>query len=759
MVSVDLHSMVDEFNSIRSPQLFETDKQTSLENDNWRVDSGVNVQAIRDTLSQFNALHTSGELRIPLHKMESPELTGEYIIYKNTQFGPTYGYYDTGRGKRNRISVSDIGKTRCGWRLRFWHPDFEPDVEPPFQTLSEEEEQLLDTLPESISPSPCSKSRADDLYDHLHEFVSQQKGEKKQTNLEDYRVLSQWEYKRSHGGVHEVVPVVSTSSKSGAEQWYVQIPEDSDVLEDDQFVSVATDIWIDNDVLIDSPPSDGTPDTFPVEGTVSNVDPKGFRFTLENGTDQAAKAELRRRFAGEDALLAIYPLFNPVPHDRELNGIRTVRGSSPERTAITGNEDLEFTPERALRSEFPELNDSQRLAAKQAIAADEVALIHGPPGTGKTRTLIALIRYFVQRDMDVLACAHSNQATDNLLVGSSTPEDPEEGSLHEAVLNEDMEIARIGSGSENPVVRQHYTNKPSSKADVIGATMSSTAELRRNEFDVVVVDEASQATMPATFLPYLAAEKIILAGDHKQLPPYGSQELREREMEVSLFEHFVERYGQSLPVMLTTQYRMHEQIAEFPSEQFYDGAVVTAERDSDYTMFGFSPVVAHQVAGDEEKIHGRTYSNKHEAEVVAQHVHKLREAGVPESEIGIITGYTGQIQTIRQELDGLDTRTTDIVVDTVDSFQGGERAAIIMSFCRSNESRNSGFLSLPDEGPRRLNVALTRAKYRLVLIGDWDTLCAEEPSGRADCSQLYRSFKSWLIEQDCFEPVPPSVAD
>ena len=759
MVSIDLDSMVNEFTSSRNPQLFEADKQKLIEKNDWRVDSGVNVQAIRSTLSQYSALHKSGELRIPLHEMDSPELTGEYIIYKKTQFGPTYGYYDTGRNKRNRISVSNVGQTLCGWRLRFWHPNFEPDSEPSFQTLSEEEEQLLDTLPEYISPSPCSKSRADDLYDHLHEFVSQQKGEKKQTNLEDYRVLSQWEYKRSHGGVHEVVPVVSTSSNSGAEQWYVQIPEDSDVLDDDEFVSVATDIWIDNDVLIDSPPGDGTPDTFPVEGTVSEVDSKGFSFTLQNRTDQAAKVELRRRFTGEDALLAIYPLFNPVPHDRELNGIRTVRDSSSERTAITGNDDLEFTPERALRSEFPELNESQRLAAKQAIAADEVALIHGPPGTGKTRTLIALIRYFAQRDMDVLACAHSNQAADNLLVGGSTQEDPEEGSLHEVALNGNLEITRIGSGSENPVVRQHYTSTARSKADVIGATMSSTADLNRNQFDVVVVDEASQATMPATFLPYLAAEKMILAGDHKQLPPYGSQELREREMEVSLYEHFVERYGQDLPVMLTTQYRMHEQIAEFPSEQFYDGAVVTAERDSDYTMFGFSLVVAHQVAGDEEKVHGRTYSNKREAEVVAQHGHKLREAGVPESEIGIITGYTGQIQTISQELDGLDTRTADIVVDTVDSFQGGERAAIIMSFCRSNESGNSGFLSLPDEGPRRLNVALTRAKYRLVLIGNWDTLCAEEPSDRADCSQLYRSFKSWLINQGCFESVPTSVAD
>lgn len=759
MVSIDLDSMIDEFISSRNPHLFEADRQKLTKKDNWGADGGVNVQAIRSRLSRYSALHTSGELRIPLHKMDSPELTGEYIIYKKTQFGTTYGYYDTDRDSRNRISVNDVGHTLCGWRLRFWHPDFEPNSEPSFQTLSAEDEQLIERLPGSISPSSWSKSRADNLYNHLNSFISQQKDKNRQTKLDDYRVLSQWEYKRSHGGLHEVVPVVSTSSKSGAEQWYVQIPEDSNVLTSDEFVSSATDIWIDNDVLIDSPPGDESPDTFPVEATVKEVDSKGFTVTLQSGTNQTVKAELQRRFAGADSLLAIYPLFNPVPHDRELNGIRTVRDSSSERAAITGNDDLEFTPERALRPDFPELNESQRLAAKQAIAADEVALIHGPPGTGKTRTLIALIRYFVQQDMDVLACAHSNQATDNLLVGGSTKEDPEEGSLHEAALNGEMEIARIGSGSENPVVRQHYTNTVRSNADVIGATMSSTAELNRNEFDVVVVDEASQATMPATFLPYLAAEKIILAGDHKQLPPYGSQELREREMEVSLYEHFVERYGQDLPVMLTTQYRMHEQIAEFPSEQFYDSNVVTAERDSDYTMFDFSPVVAHQVAGDEEKVHGRTYRNEREAEVVAHHVYELREAGVPESEIGIITGYTGQIQTIRQELDRLDTRTADIVVDTVDSFQGGERAAIIMSFCRSNESGNSGFLSFPDEGPRRLNVALTRAKYRLVLVGNWDTLCAEEPSGRADCSQLYRRFKSWLIEQDCFEPAPTSIVD
>lgn len=759
MVSVDLDAMVDSFTSDFSPSIFEVNKRRLVDEGSWESERGIDVQSIRSRLTEYSALHSSNELRLPLHEMDSPALTGEYIIYKNTQFGPTYGYYDTRRDKKSRISVSNIGQTVCGWRLRFWHPDFEPDTEPSFQTLSEEDEQLLETLSGTISPTPWSDNEAKQLYTHLHDFVSQFKEEEKQANLEDYRLCSQWEYKRGHGGIHELAPIVNTTPNSGSEQWYVQVPEDDDILSSDEFISVATDIWTGNEILVDTPPSESSPDSFPIQATVKDVDERGITFILKRNASRAGKTKLRHLFTEEDQLLAIYPLFNPVPYNRELDGINTVRQSPSERETITGNEPLQFTPERALRTDFQDLNQSQEMAAKQAIAADDVALIHGPPGTGKTRTLVALIQYFVNTGKTVLACAHSNQATDNLLVGGSTIDKPEEGSLHEAAQNDEIELARVGSGSENPVVRHYYDDASKANADVIGATMSAAAAFDRNTFDVAVVDEASQATIPATFLPYVAANKTVLAGDHKQLPPYGSQELQEREMEVSLYEHFVERYGQQLPVMLTTQYRMHERIAEFPSEQFYDGAVETAQRDTDYTMFDFSPVVAHQVAGEEEVVQGRTYANEQEAEVVAHHVQDLRERGVPESEIGIITGYRGQIQTIRQKLNVLQVSTADIVIDTVDSFQGGERAAIVMSFCRSNEHGNSGFLSLSEEGPRRLNVALTRAKFRLVLIGDWETLCANEPSGRDDCSSLYRQLKSWLVANNCFEPEPMAVSD
>ena len=365
----------------------------------------------------------------------------------------------------------------------------------------------------------------------------------------------------------------------------------------------------------------------------------------------------------------------------------------------------------------------------------------------------------MERDKRVLACAHSNQATDNLLVGGSTIDEPADGSLHAMDIADELQIARVGSGSTNPVVNRRYGGRSATHANVVGATMSAAAEFDVDEFDVAIVDEASQASIPATFAPWLAAERLVLAGDHKQLPPYASDDMRERDLEVSLYEHLVDRYGEDCAHLLDTQYRMAAQIAAFPSQAFYDGKVQTADSGDERVLSSYPPVTAHHLDGTETQRYGTSYANEAEADVIAKHVRDLRDTGISQAEIGVITGYTGQITTVRGALDDLETATDDIVVDTVDSFQGGERRVILVSFVRSNDDGRAGFLSHSDIGPRRLNVALTRAKDRLVVVGNWDTLATPEPH-RECCSDVYDAYRTWLLENDCFEPVDvPSVAE
>jgi len=172
----------------------------------------------------------------------------------------------------------------------------------------------------------------------------------------------------------------------------------------------------------------------------------------------------------------------------------------------------------------------------------------------------------------------------------------------------------------------------------------------------------------------------------------------------------IETYDTGIQTMLRRQYRMNEQIAEFPSQAFYNSSLETADRNTNWTVPGEPPLIGINIDGPESSS-GTSKKNEREARVVTKRVKALAEKGVRMSDIGIITPYSAQIPTIKQHLHNhVEERTNRITIDTIDAFQGSEREAIIISFVRSNDTGESGFLTLPDEGPRRLNVALTRAK-------------------------------------------------
>jgi superfamily I DNA and/or RNA helicase len=240
-----------------------------------------------------------------------------------------------------------------------------------------------------------------------------------------------------------------------------------------------------------------------------------------------------------------------------------------------------------------------------------------------------------------------------------------------------------------------------------------------------------------------------LAGDHKQLPPYCADEsMQEEEMHISLFEYLLNRYGDEISVLLPTQYRMHEDIVEFPNDAFYDGQLETAERNRHWSVSDLKPLMGIDISGGEQReTSGNSYFNQREAEAAAKQVKLLDQSGVDAEDIGVITAYTGQKRKIEGELRQIGIANPHRVsVDTVDSFQGGEREAIIVSFVRSNDDGHSGFLEFPDEGPRRLNVALTRARKRLVLIGDWATLGTVAPhrTPAESCADLYAELASHI---------------
>ncbi|MFB6242369.1 MAG: IGHMBP2 family helicase [Candidatus Nanosalina sp.] len=280
------------------------------------------------------------------------------------------------------------------------------------------------------------------------------------------------------------------------------------------------------------------------------------------------------------------------------------------------------------------------------------------------------------------------------------------------------------------------------EVDVVCTTNSTSGSdlLEEREFDVAVIDEATQATEPSCLIPITRASKVVMAGDHRQLPP-TVQNQDALDLEYSLFERLAENFPK-IKDLLRKQYRMHESIMEFSSQEFYDGELEAAEEVRNHTLLdlGFdtedkrldpeNPVTfidTSDIEAPENSPEGSiSRENPGEADIVEEIVEDALEAGLHEEDIGVISPYDDQIDLLSRKL-GLE----DLEVKTVDGFQGREKEMIVISLVRSNTENNIGFL----KEKRRLNVSLTRARRKLVVIGDTDTLETDE---------TYRNFIEYV---------------
>ncbi|KAL6715486.1 hypothetical protein ACLMJK_006447 [Lecanora helva] len=450
----------------------------------------------------------------------------------------------------------------------------------------------------------------------------------------------------------------------------------------------------------------------------------------------------------------------------------------------------------------PTLNKSQREAIRFALASKEVALIHGPPGTGKTYTLIELILQLVQSKLRILVCGPSNISVDNIVerlaphklpiirlghparllpsvLGHSLDvltQTSEAASIVKDVRKEldakQASIKKTRSGKERRAIytdmkdlRKEFREREKQcvttlvrGSEVVLATLHGAGgfQLRNEEFDVVIIDEASQALEAQCWIPLLAAKKVVLAGDHLQLPPTvkstpstaKSNEDKVKTkgssgLETTLFDRLLTLHGPSIKRMLTVQYRMHEKIMRFPSDEMYESKLVAgpnvatrrlidlpyAVEDTDDTR---EPVIFYDTQGgdfpeaassDDSAADGKAVSkssllvdsksNPSEAALVRKHVAALTTAGVHAEDIAVVTPYNAQLSFLSHDF-GLKEKFPGIELGSVDGFQGREKEAVIVSLVRSNDDGEVGFLG----EKRRLNVAMTRPKRQLCVIGD-----------------------------------------
>ncbi|XP_060779884.1 DNA-binding protein SMUBP-2 isoform X2 [Neoarius graeffei] len=463
-----------------------------------------------------------------------------------------------------------------------------------------------------------------------------------------------------------------------------------------------------------------------------------------------------------------------------LNGYRSGPAAHLIGVLFGYSEPVTLSQQNALEWINNGLDASQQEAVSFALSQKDVAIIHGPPGTGKTTTVVEVILQAVKQGQKVLCCAPSNVAVDNLVerLAKSKAKVLRLGHparLLESIQKHSLDAVLAQSDSTNIIadVRKDMDKAFSQikkvrdkgqrsnlrreigelrkelkcreemaitqilkRASVILATNTGASNdgplkyLPSEHFDLVVIDECAQALESSCWISLLKARKCILAGDYKQLPPtIKSQNAAAKGLSVSLMERLIQKYGDTVVRMLTTQYRMNSAIMQWASEQMYQGKLTahpSVEKHLLRDLAGVAhveetslPLLLVDTAGcglnELEDTDEQSKGNQGEADIVALHVRTLTEAGVQAKDIAVIAPYNLQVDLLRQKLSNV---YPDLEIKSVDGFQGREKEAVLLSLVRSNRKGEVGFLA----EDRRINVAVTRARRQLVVVCDSQTV-------------------------------------
>ena len=512
---------------------------------------------------------------------------------------------------------------------------------------------------------------------------------------------------------------------------------------------------------------------FNFTGTVSYVDGNRMVITVP---DSAPLLDLQ----SSDLPVGVQLSFDETSYKMMFDALDRVMKARGNRLAYL--RDLFYSHQKAQRfsfepMRFPWLNPTQERAVNEVLWAKDVAIVHGPPGTGKTTTLVEAINEVLMRESQVLVCAQSNMAVDwiseklvdrgiNVLrIGNPTrvndkmlaftyerkfeahPDYPQLWAIRKAIRqlrasrkrgseSFHQKLERLKGRATELEIR--INSELFGQARVIASTLvgSNSRIMEGQKFGTLFIDEAAQALEAACWIPIKRCTRVVLAGDHCQLPPTVKSIAAQRAgLGKTLMERIVENKPEVV-TLLKVQYRMNDEIMRFSSDWFYGGQVESAPQIKYRGILDYDvPMMWVETReGDDEHYRetfvGESFGriNKDEAELTLQtleaYYRKIGKQRILDEQIdvGIISPYRAQVQYLKRLIrkrEFFKPYRSLITVNTVDGFQGQERDVILISLVRANNEGQIGFLS----DLRRMNVAITRARMKLIIIGDPSTLC------------------------------------
>ena len=664
----------------------------------WRLEHRIGLAETIDRFAEIEIfVDDDGNVRVPLHQPDEPALTNEFLLVDPSVDSRPVTVYDIGRRDRHTMPLEEIEWAYPAWRTRFWTESFTPDEPAPF--LAEfGTPDPTEANPDPVEPTP-STPPADTIVETARSELSSRRSAERQRRRTAFERLPVPEFIEQYGGVQNAVTCGRETDDFGQQSVIIELPAEHPLAAEPD-LSLATNIRSGDVVIIDTDQAPG----FPVEAEVFAIE--NGRFELGVYWDTAAESGAEAAFDGERSTSVSLGILVEGNRYAAIDAaLGTVERTDHALSRYAGQASLTFAADMEQTTPDVDLNRDQRTAAERALATEALAIVRTPPGTGARRVLWTVIRETVEDGGRVCVLAPDRRAIDRLIVDAGDP------SIADRAAAADMALHRCQPNAPPPV-----------GADIVAAPITLANQIDDHEYDLAILDQAGRISVPGGAVPFAKAGRVVVCGDPMQSPPSPLDQTIDDVIAPSIYEHLVAAYGEPAVATLRCQYRMSQAIALFPNRQFYDDQLIHGQRNREWRFDATSPLVGYQIPSSVRETPTGSAYNDDAVTAVIEEVDRLRERGVSAAEIGVLTPSSAEMGKIRAALQEIDEAVAEAVtVGGLDRFRCDARDAMIVSFIRHGDEV-APFWTEPG-----LALALTRARKRLVLLGDWERIGEEKP--------------------------------